>query len=398
MIGSLIILLAAAAPAPATPNPVPAVPPPLKERIDIYGAWNPELVREQLASGIIRAPAENSRWDAIIPLDRFPAALRRGETETSATIELLLTVAPDDRISSCRAVSIKGHEGALREPVGAPIALDPALGENACAIVQSHGRFRHAIDGTGMARAAPLQLAVHFERQRYDRSIAPAPPPPSRWLGERPYDIGPGWPPRWTPFAVTSQVILSLPKWKAFVAGRKDLPKAATVGALIDFDNAGQVANCRIGRSSDDSGLDQATCQALATARNQTPQRFLLRNYPVEVHWKQRKATITLPRAPLPPAMVGTVLLSDADAPGAPLPARPIRMQVQLDPQGKPSSCRIASAGDSSDAFDARSCALVLERARFTGGVDVFGRGAAGGLYLEADWQKRTIAMSFGYF
>jgi hypothetical protein len=191
---------------------------------------------------------------------------------------------------------------------------------------------------------------------------------------------------------------LTLPDWKAFLGGRKDLPKAATVGVLLSLDRGGTVTSCKIGSASADPALDAATCAALTSVRHQSTSGYPERDYPIEVRWKKDKATVVMPLAPSPPAMIAPVLFSDADLPGEALPKGPLRLQVQIDPQGKPLSCQIAWSRDGNDAFDARSCALVLERGRFIGGKDVFGRGAVGGFQLEVDWQGRRILMAPGYF
>lgn len=411
MLTPLVTLLLASAPtvaaAPAIPpaecpawgaKPAGCAEPPLRDQIKIFGSWSAEVEAEQAAAGMIRGPISTLDFDAAIPLDGFPAALHRGENETSAQVELRMVIGPDDAVLDCRITSVKGFESASMANKSAELAIDPAIGSEACRLVKTTGRFRHGLDGDGRPVVAPLQMLVIFQRQRRDRSFPPAPSPPSRWIGKRPYDRETGWPPNLSGQYPANPVHFAAPRWKDFVADRKDLPKAAMVGVLLDFDRTGTMTACRIGQPSDDPALDAATCRALAAVRNEVRFGWDVRGYPVEVHWKKHKAELVFPVKPAPPALIAPVPIAEADIPAAALPKYPVQLQIQVDPSGQALSCRILYPRNNPDAIDARSCALVLQRARFAGGRDAFGGGAIGGLYVDVDWTKRTIEAKQGYF
>lgn len=380
-------------------KPAGCTEPPLRDFIAIYGAWNPKSANEQAAAGLVRLPVVLWRGNDAIPTTGFPAALRRGELETSGEAELLVTIGPDDAVASCTLVATRGREGLRPDPAAPEIKLDPAVGAAACQVVSVNRKYRHALDRSGQLVAAPLRLNVQFVRKRHSNYPAPPPPsPPSRWIGEGPYHANPAWAPRWAQSYAANQVFFSAPRWKDFLGQRKDFLESAAVGVLMDFDRAGTVGGCRIGNSSGDAALDLATCQALTSVRNQAQGGWGARNYPILVHWQKNKARMVLPVFSVPPALSAPLQIAETEVPAGPAPKYSTRLWVQLGADGKMRSCRIDHPADNPDAFDAAACQLVAGRARFTGGRDLFGAETVSGLNLTVDWAKRTITMNPNYF
>ena len=406
----LLLSAAPAAKAPTPPMPLPAecpergdkpagcAEPPLRDYVELYGSWDPKSDNVQAASGMVRLPTMVWREGSAIPLTGFPAALRRGELETSGEAELLLTIGPNDAVADCSLLAIRGREGLRLIPAAPEIKLDSSVGLGACQLVSANRKFRHAIDRSGQPIAAPLRLTVQYERKRHNGPYPPPPGPPSRWIGEAPYDTSSAWPPRWTQSYPANPVNFTAPRWKDFLGQRKDLPQDATVGVLVDFDRAGAVGGCRIGSSSGDDALDLATCQALGSVRNQVQLRWAVRDYPILVRWQKNKARIVLPLYRAVPALSVPLNIAETELPAGTAPKYTTRLWVQVSTNGKVLSCRIDYPRDNEDPFDARACQLVRERARFTGGRDLFGLETIGGLKLHVDWAQRTITMDPGYF
>ena len=372
--------------------------PPLKDYIEIYSSWKPQLRNAQAAAGLVREPVRLWRNEPELPLTGFPAALRRGDLETSGEAELALTIGPDDAVTGCAVIALHGREGLYPGPEKAEIALVPATGANACQLVKANRTFRHAIDRGGQPVAAELRMSVHYQRKRRNTAYPPPPSPPSRWVGQFPYDSSPAWVPRWFHSGPATAVSFSAPRWKDFLGQRKEFPKAAAVGVLLDFDRGGMASGCRIGASSGDQALDLATCAALATVRNKVQSGWPVQNYPVLVRWNKNQGEIVLPLYGVVPAMTAPLQIAETDFPAGVAPKSATRLWVQIGPDGKQVSCQIDYPYDNDDAFDARACRLVAERARFTGARDLFGTAAVGGLNLRVDWAKRTIVMAPGYF
>lgn len=388
-----------APPAPECPawgeKPPGCVEPPLKDSIRFFWDWSEAYGDELIASGAIRGPKALHDYRTAIPLDQFPTLLRRGEDETSGWIALRLVIGRDDTISECRVLEVKALQRQGKNP-SLPIDLGPGFGESGCGLARRYGKFRHAIDSFGQPLAAPILVRIDYQRQRREPMVAPAPAPPTRWIGKRPYGSSAGWPPRHR--FPPSFVLFAPPRWQDFVKDRKDLPKAATVGVLLDFAKGGDFTGCKIGLSSGDTALDEATCLALAGSHNVVPVYGPVREYAIEVRWQKKKAKLAFPVKPVPPALLAPIAIAEADLPAGALPGDAIQLQIQVDPAGKALSCQINSSWKASDAFEAQSCALAVKHGSFSGGVDQFGRGAVGGLYLSVDWNKRSIIATPGYF
>jgi hypothetical protein len=120
------------------------------------------------------------------------------------------------------------------------------------------------------------------------------------------------------------------------------------------------------------------------------PTRWQVRALPIEVHWKSNKARVVLPAAAVLPGLAAPIAIAPDALPGGELPKYPVRIRVLLDGQGKPVTCT-AIGPSYIDAADAASCRIALRDGQFTSGRDVFGRPAAGGMDLWADWTRRTI-------
>lgn len=405
MLASIVILLTAAAPpaaAPVAAKPLPqplvqceafgpkrpgCVEPPLIDSISIWGVWEPAGAN---GPEIVRAPSMIQSGTETLPLGGFPKALRAGDSGGTAAVTLRLRIGADGAIEDCRSTKIEMwliNPGAKR----IDLAPDAALGAVACELTRTQRKFRPALDTQGGRVPAEAETMVRFMRQRGGELIAPAPPPPSRWLGRAPYDRSSVWPPR---SSLMEPVRFTLPKFKDFLPDRKRLPQLAIVGVLLDFAADGRALNCEVKYQSGDNRLDRATCAALLSVRN-TPTRWQVRELPVEVTWSGDKAKLKLPVAAAAPGLTGPITIPPAQIPAGELPKRPVVVRVQVDAYGKPASCMVVGPSYI-DAVDAASCRIAVARGAYSFGTDAFGRPAAGGMDLRADWIKGVITGSGG--
>lgn len=392
----------AAAPGPAAPQPAecpawgnkPAgcVEPPMTERIRAYDRWREPDGSSPADAVMIRRPDMLGRYDDPLPSARFPAFLRRGDEATDAQVTLALVIAADGSIASCTPTKAAAWAHAAPGQARTDLAVDPALGTEACEALRRDRRFRPAIDAAGIPIEAPAQAEFLFSRQRYEMLAPPAPAPPNRWIGRQPYGERTSWPPR---NSLYERIAFTVPKFKDFLTDRKQLPRSAVVGAVLDFAPDGTALDCKIGLPSGDARLDAATCAGLMTVRN-VPNRWQVRALPVEVRWSGDKAKIQLPAAEVLPALIAPIAIAAAEGG----PATPLRwlaiVRLALDSEGRPVRCEVIRSSDN-DMLDAASCRLA-RTGRYTAGKDIFGRPTLGGIDLRVDWVKREIASPPGLY
>jgi hypothetical protein len=366
-------------------KPPGCIEPPLVDSISIWGAWEPDGAN---SPEIIRTPAMVRSGTEALPLGGFPKALRSGDAGGTATVTLRLRIGADGAVEDCRASKIEMwlvNPGAKR----IDLAPDPALGPLACELTRAHRRFRPALDPQGRTVPAEAEAMVRFMRQRGSELFAPAPPPPSRWLGTGPGRGAVMWPPsHW----IGEQVAISAPRFDSRLAEASDLPRQAVVGASIDYAADGSAANCTVKASSGDARLDTATCAAMMETRNLRPSAWRVLFYPVEVTWNGARAALRLPQTAVLPALAEPIAIAPDLVPQGPAAQSPMRVTITLDPQGRARLCRVAgTSGD--DATDAAACRIAMAQGRFKGARDVFGRPAIGGMSLRIDWSKAQITL-----
>lgn len=366
-------------------KPPACTEPPLRETVSIYNDWRKPDGSHPAEAVMIRPPSLLNRDAPPSDAAPFPAWLRSGEARRSAEVTLNLVIAADGTILSCRAAQVEAHEYA-EQYKRTKVPADAALGNQACALVRATRKFRPAIDAEGKRIEAPMAVAVHYKRERYDMLAPPAPPPPSRFLGTAPWGNVTPWPPR---YFLDAPVSFAVPKFKNYLSDSKDLPKQAMVGAVIDLANTGQVVRCDARVPSGDKRLDDATCAALLTV-NGGPNRWGVRGLPVEVMWQGSKAKAQIAGAQTLPNLAAPIIVPPEQRPANP-PKWPVRLRVLLDPQGKPTSCTVIGPSDV-DALDAAACKLARQ-AQFTPAKDGFGRPAVSGVDLRVDWAKGALTL-----
>ncbi|MFM6932776.1 MAG: hypothetical protein ACKOUT_11090 [Novosphingobium sp.] len=333
---------------------------------------------------MIRSPSLVDRYGSVADAP-FPAWLRSAEARRSAEVTLNLLIAADGSIASCRAARVEAHEYPSQAK-RTEIPADLSLGEQACALVRSSRKFRPAIDAEGRPIEAPMAVAVHYRRERYEMLAPPAPPPPSRYLGDGSYRSD-QWPPAY--YHVDGRLALTSPRFKDFIGGAKDLPAKALVGAVIRVTNTGQVNDCQVRLKSADKRLDDATCAALMTVRGYAGP-YGIYGLPVEVTWQGSKAKAVYAGSPILPNLVSPIAIPSEILPSQP-PKWPSRVRILLDGKGQPLSCTVIGPTDI-DALDAAACKLARQ-GQYTGAKDGFGRPAASGADLWVDWKRGTLTL-----
>lgn len=401
--GSIVFTLVMAA-APASPPPVVVVPPPppmrvcqawgpkppecveppLRESVTIYNGWRKPEGAHPSDGVVIRPPSLIDRYGSVAGAT-FPAWLRSGEARRTAEVTLNLVIGADGAIQSCRAARVEASEFTDRFK-RSEIPADQALGEQACTLVRANRKFRAAIDAEGRPIEAPMTVMVHYKRERYDMLAPPAPPPPSRFLGDGSYREN-AWPPVY--YSVDKSLSLPSPKFKEFIGEAKDLPKKAVVGAVVRAANTGQVNECRVQMSSGDKRLDDATCAALMTVRGYAGP-YGVYNLPVEVTWQGSKAKAVFAGQKVLPNLVSPIAIP-ADLVPAEAPKWPSRVRIILDGQGKPVSCTVIGPTEV-DALDAAACKLARQ-GQYTGARDGFGRPSPSGVDLWVDWKRGSLTL-----
>lgn len=126
-------------------------------------------------------------------------------------------------------------------------ALAPApefFARNACAAIRERGRFRHALDAEGVARAGVVPLYMMFTAD----DVAPAPPaPPAPGLAAnaaKPRDLA---------------VLRLVPDPAMFTI--------IDPSVWLDIDAKGRVTRCRVARSTGTDAGDAAMCRQMMAAR-----------------------------------------------------------------------------------------------------------------------------------
>ncbi|MCW1401617.1 hypothetical protein OKA06_04485 [Novosphingobium sp. MW5] len=364
------------------PRPPACVEPPLRDMITVYRSWRePQAARPK---DMIREPYLLEQRDSMSNAS-FPAWLRSGDARRTATATLDLVVAADGAIKSCRAFELEAYEYPAQGK-STKLTPDPSLGDQACALVAGNRKFRPAIDSEGRPIEAPVAIAVHYKRERYEMLAPPAPPPPSRFLGNGRYDEN-AWPPRY--YSTDGTLRLPVPQFKDFLGEAKNLPKKTMVGAVLQVANTGQVTKCEVRRKSDDQRLDDATCAALLTVRATTT-RFGTYGLPVEVTWQGSKAKMAVAGPHVLPGLASPIVIPPDQIP-AQLPKWPSRVRILLDGKGQPQSCTALGYAEN-DALDAAAC-KIARQGRFTGAKDGFGRPAVSGVDLWVDWKRGSLTL-----
>jgi len=299
-----------------------------------------------------------------------------------------VTIAPDDSQTDCHPGSASITRGSYVEyHAKADLTLD------LCGLLKESTQFRHALGADGLPQASVLQISATLSRM--PAVLAPPPPPMSAATSGHILDESGKWADNgwWL-----QQFSIVVPNWTGGLIDQANLPKDAQVGVLLNLKpnaGAGTIDACNVVRPSGHARLDKATCWALSFGNYS--ERYIgfarsgAEGYPVMVQWHGAKAEI----GPLPdpelPHMPKDVPLKPADRPAGAQPTQPVvQLHIDLDPTGHATGCKVM-ATSGTDAWDAASCRLSLERARFTAARDWFGRPARGLYQLQVDWPAMAI-------
>lgn len=350
------------------------------------------------ASGamVIRQPRIAKPAGGILPADAMPKSLAQTGQSLLAWVQASLTVDAGGVPGACHPNEITTMHGTTYRSEPA----DPALGQQACDMLRERVRFVHAIDEAGRPTAAVVEIGIQFEQGEARRPSAPPPPatlgPGLKRTSGHVTDatgnlLGQTW--------LATDYTLRQPDWGAVLTDRRKLPKAAMVGVLVDLrtrDGKDLVENCTIVRASGDARLDAATCAGLAAAgydQSGGGRRWVngFDHYPVRVDWVRDKATMTvLPPVEVPHMPKDGVLVAGDIPPGQRPPEERVQVDLQLAASGMPVRCEVVhSSGD--DAWDAASCRVAKERARFTSPLDWFGTSSPGTYEAMVDWKQMVI-------
>lgn len=345
---------------------------------------------------LVRQPRIAEPAGGVLPREAMPKVLAQTGKSLIAWVQASLVINADGTPGTCRPSEAMTTQGAGYHFVTA----DKALGLEACDMLRERMHFSHALDEAG--RPTEAVVAIRIQLEQGDARLPSAPPPPTT--------LGPGF--NRTSGHVTdaagrllgmtwveSDYAINPPNWDNALADRRNLPKAATSGVLVDLrprDGKYLVENCKVVRASGDARLDAATCTGLVAAgydqsRARYASSYGVDRYPVKVDWINGNATMT----PLPPVEVphmpkDVVLVEEDVPPGQRPPQEHVPMELQLSSSGQVLRCEVIySSGD--DAWDAASCRLAKERGRFTSPLDWFGTPSPGTYEVTLDWGKMVI-------
>jgi TonB family protein len=360
--GLVIAALLACATASVAQEASPPAPPAIVEdpRVSLwgYGSPRPQGVAKPLRSAM--AANDVTSW---LPATDPAVVAFLADPQAGARLNLRLTIDAAGRVIACTA-----GQGWRNDP-------PPAFAEGLCDRLSLRARFIPAIDDSGTQVADTQQLVVIFERVRRRAGAAPWPLIVEREPDPVPMIDRERWPP---PSGGTVPSFAALPLAEGGAASHA-ADAAPWAGIELREGREGE-AETRVVRSSEDSAFNGL---AYGLARRSGPA------WPADTPPNRRRVMIHFtaangaPRAILPvseratgPAMRAedrAALLAALTWPRATDAAKArLRFELEIDPQGRVTLCRIAQSSGS-DAGDAAACRLVRDMARFEPRRDIFG-------------------------
>lgn len=169
-----------------------------------------------------------------------------------------------------------------------------------------------------------------------------------------------------------------------------------TVSLDLDLSPEKGVTKCRVGVSSGSAALDEAACRVAATVpvRYERPCEGCREQVlPLQVVWKKKGSHIRLPLPPGAPTYIdnrhqigGRITAADfAHLPDRTIKKRLVSALLWVDREGRPYRCGYMARSTGNAAVDARLCALMVERMRYSVRTDVFGDPAPDLFYAQID-------------
>jgi hypothetical protein len=269
---------------------------------------------------------------------------------------------------------------------------EPALDALGCKLLVQRAAFRPLYAGPAQPVDGRWVVAIRWKTEAFAFTAPPmvqvpyAAPPPG--LNDHV-----GWPRlSWRDSVYFEDVPDAQAAYRAPAQG----PKAGRVSLDLITDPQAGIVGCEIGVSSGSADLDQAACALTGRIRlryHQPCETCYPDRVPFQVLWGPEGSRIRLPlaspsRHPKPAAGVQTYVpqrrriagtVSQADFKGIKdltVSAPHLLTRVAVDAEGRPKSCTInRSSGNT--AIDARACALMVKRIRYSPRTDVFGDPAA---------------------
>lgn len=354
-------------------RPAGCILPPLRHFIRVRTERVPPELAESRA-GIVRPP--RLVWQKKIPATEFPASLLQEGRENTTNIRVMVTVSADDKLTGCVPLGARRRiERAIPEAID-----DPVAGREACELVLRHLGMIHAINSDGRSVEQKAVIAIDFDWLRYEEVPLPIIPPPAGAVIAVPGD--------WLPLRLPNvREEIVEPRWQDFLTDRAGLPEEATVGAALYMDGQG-VSACKVGLSSGNASLDQATCAALLAENGKI--RFYTMGYPLRVHWAGETASLELPREPLVPDAKRISMPATVQPPPGDAQEHNVNLLMTLDGDGRVIGCEV-TLSSTNDTWDARSCEATEELVQFRGARNAFGEPTLGTMKMQVNWNTRTI-------
>lgn len=312
-------------------------------------------------------------WQSWVTEADMPGEYRRRAFKSVSRVAVDVDTA--GRPAGCRALSA---------------GAEPRLDTLACELLMKRAKFDVRYAGPG--QPMPYRFAASIPWQTI-KAAEMGPPPPPMFISPAPDPGTPPPPPEpgsirsgaaWPRLNWTDDLILGPgPAIQAGWPGEQE----GTVSLDLTLSPQKGPTDCRIGISSGSADLDEAACRVARTVpvRYKKPCEFCWdRTIPLQIVWKKQGSHVRLPLEPSSSAYVGdrrqvAGTLSAADF--ASIPDRSVKKReatplLRIDRDGKPTKCSLHySTGNR--AVDARLCALIMERMRYSRRTDVFGEPAA---------------------
>jgi TonB family protein len=344
---------------------------------------DPAFAAPEGAAGIAgRSDCDASQLRNAILQEDLPAALLRRRFTGNSRIALDLR--PDGAAAGCSVAATSG---------------DARLDALACTLVSARANYRPLYGGPGRPIASRAEVDVAWETTNDPPPMLMAPPMLDGPQLASNLNLSP---PRWPRLTWRGPIRFAAPppiqQGYPAAAGRR----SGTVGVDLAVSAERGIENCTVGQSSGDATLDEAACRVARTVTllYASPCEVCGRQWvPLQIVWRASGGShirFPLPYldrlefGPAPPRDPADTRTAVAQRP-FPVPIdfavtaadyrklrdRTVRNNrfvatVVVDGNGRPLGCRTRRSTGNAEV-DARTCAIVMRRARYRPQTDAFG-------------------------